>query len=153
MALTTRSSLASLPYLIDGARKQLGDRPAITSFVLPLSVATFKLTTPIADLVGPLFLAHIYDIHLSLGQLVSMALVTIVMSFSNPGVPSGGLFIATQAVINSSGANIPIDGIALLVAIDLVPDIFNTLLNVTGNMAVATILASNAPLIEAPTAQ
>jgi Na+/H+-dicarboxylate symporter len=153
MALTTRSSLASLPYLIDGARKQLGDRPAITYFVLPLSVATFKLTTPIADLVGPLFLAHIYDIHLSLGQLVSMALVTIVMSFSNPGVPSGGLFIATQAVINSSGANIPIDGIALLVAIDLVPDIFNTLLNVTGNMAVATILASNAPLIEAPTAQ
>lgn len=142
MAVATRSSLASLPGLIEGARRELGDRPALTGFVLPLSVATFKINTPISDLVGPLFLAHLYGVPLSATQVVTMTLVTIGMSFSNPGIPSGGLFVVTAPVMLSVG--LPLDGIALLVAADAIPDIFNTVINVTGDMAVAAMIEPEA---------
>jgi Na+/H+-dicarboxylate symporter len=142
MAIATRSSLASLPGLIDGARRELGDRPALTGFVLPLCVATFKINTPISDLVGPLFLAHLYGVPLSATQVMTMTLVTIAMSFSNPGIPSGGLFVVTAPVMLSVG--LPLDGIALLVAADAIPDIFNTVINVTGDMAVAVMLEPEA---------
>lgn len=142
MAIATRSSLASLPGLIEGARRELGDRPALTGFVLPLSVATFKINTPISDLVGPLFLAHLYGVSLSATQVVTMTLVTIGMSFSNPGIPSGGLFVVTAPVMLSVG--LPLDGIALLVAADAIPDIFNTVINVTGDMAVAAMIEPEA---------
>jgi proton glutamate symport protein len=142
VAAGTRSSLASLPALIEGARQVLGDRPGITGFVLPLAVSTFKLNTPIADLVGPLFLAHLYGVHLTPMQILTMTAVTIAMSFSNPGIPSGGLFVVTAPVMMSAG--LPLEGIGLLIAADAIPDIFNTLINVTGDMAVATIVAPTA---------
>jgi Na+/H+-dicarboxylate symporter len=147
VAVSTRSSLASLPALIDGARRHLGERPAIGGFVLPLAVSTFKLNTPIADLVGPLFLAHLYGIELGAAQIATMTLVSVAMSFSNPGIPSGGLFVVTAPVMLSAG--LPLDGIGLLIAADAIPDVFNTVVNVTGDMTVATVLAPDAPL-EAP---
>ena len=139
VAVSTRSSLASLPALVEGARRHLGDRPAITGFVLPLAVSTFKLNTPIADLAGPLFLAHLYGIELTTAQIATMTLVCIAMSFSNPGIPSGGLFVVTAPVMLSAG--MPLDGIGLLIAADAIPDVFNTVVNVTGDMTVATVLA------------
>jgi Na+/H+-dicarboxylate symporter len=143
VAVGTRSSLASLPALIEGARRVLGDRPGITGFVLPLAVSTFKLNTPIADLVGPLFLAQLYGIELTAAQIVTMTAVSVAMSFSNPGIPSGGLFVVTAPVMMSAG--LPLEGIGLLIAADAIPDIFNTVINVTGDMAVATIVAPAAP--------
>ncbi|WP_284348050.1 dicarboxylate/amino acid:cation symporter [Roseisolibacter agri] len=146
VAVSTRSSLASLPALVDGARRHLGDRPAITGFVLPLAVSTFKLNTPIADLVGPLFLAHLYGVELSAAQIATMTIVCIAMSFSNPGIPSGGLFVVTAPVMLSAG--LPLDGIGLLIAADAIPDVFNTVVNVTGDMTVATVLADDVEIVE-----
>ncbi len=139
VAAGTRSSLASLPAMIEAARARFGDKPAIGGFVLPLAVSTFKLNTPVSDLVGPLFLAHLYGIHLEPSQIVVMTLVTIAMSFSNPGIPSGGLFVVTAPVMMSAG--LPLDGIGLLIAADSIPDIFATVVNVTGDMGVAAIVA------------
>ena len=124
VAAGTRSSLASLPAMIESARARFGDKPAIGGFVLPLAVSTFKLNTPVSDLVGPLFLAHLYGIHLEPSQVVVMTLVTIAMSFSNPGIPSGGLFVVTAPVMMSAG--LPLDGIGLLIAADSIPDVFAT---------------------------
>ena len=142
VAVGSRSSLASLPALIAGFRETLGERPAVTGFLLPLAVSTFKLNTPIADLAGPLFLAHLYGVALSPGQIATMTLVAVAMSFSNPGIPSGGLFVVTAPVLLAVG--LPLDGIGLLIAADAIPDVFNTLVNVTGDMTVATILARDA---------
>jgi proton glutamate symport protein len=139
VAAGTRSSLATLPAMIDASRRSFGDRPGLTGFVLPLAVSTFKLNTPVSDLLGPLFLAHLYGIALNPAQVVVMTLVTIAMSFSNPGVPSGGLFVVTAPVMLSAG--LPLDGIALLIAADAIPDVFATVVNVTGDMGVAALVA------------
>ena len=146
MAVASRSSLASLPALIEGARRAYGERPAVAGFVLPLCVATFKVTTPIADLVAPLFLARLYGLELGWAEIATMTLVTIPLSFSNPGIPSGGLFVVSAPVLLAIG--LPLDGLALLVAVDALPDIGNTVGNVTGDMVVATIVARDAPLAE-----
>jgi Na+/H+-dicarboxylate symporter len=151
VAAGSRSSLASLPALIAGARAQFGHRPQLEGFVLPLAVSTFKLNTPVADLAGPLFLAQLYGVHLTAGQIATMTLVAVAMSFSNPGIPSGGLFVVTAPVMLVAG--LPLDGIGLLIAADAIPDVFNTLVNVTGDMTVAAALAPHAPLAgEEPTA-
>jgi Na+/H+-dicarboxylate symporter len=142
VAAGTRSSLASLPAMIESARATYGDRPGLGGFVLPLAVSTFKLNTPVSDLVGPLFLAQLYGIHLEPSQIVVMTLVTIAMSFSNPGIPSGGLFVVTAPVMMSAG--MPLDGIGLLIAADSIPDIFATVVNVTGDMGVAAMVADTA---------
>ena len=139
VAVSTRSSIASLPALIEGARTTLGDRPAVTGFVLPLAVSTFKINTPIADLAGPLFIAQLYGVPLGPAQIATMALLAVAMSFSNPGIPSGGMFAVTAPVLLAVG--LPVEGIGLLIAADAIPDIFNTVINVTGDMAVATILS------------
>lgn len=139
VAVSTRSSIASLPALIAGARTTLGDRPAVTGFVLPLAVSTFKINTPIADLAGPLFIAQLYGVPLGPAQIATMALLAVAMSFSNPGIPSGGMFAVTAPVLLAVG--LPVEGIGLLIAADAIPDIFNTVINVTGDMAVATILS------------
>jgi proton glutamate symport protein len=144
VAAGTRSSLASLPAMIESARRHFGDQPGLTGFVLPLAVSTFKLNTPVSDLVGPLFLAQLYGIHLTPAQIVVMTLVTIAMSFSNPGIPSGGLFVVTAPVMLSAG--LPLDGIALLIAADSIPDVFATVVNVTGDMGVAAMVADPAAL-------
>jgi Na+/H+-dicarboxylate symporter len=143
VAAGTRSSLASLPVMIEAARARFGDQPAVGGFVLPLAVSTFKLNTPVSDLVGPLFLAQLYGIHLEPMQIAVMTLVTIAMSFSNPGIPSGGLFVVTAPVMMSAG--LPLDGIGLLIAADAIPDVFATVVNVTGDMGVAAIVADAGP--------
>jgi Na+/H+-dicarboxylate symporter len=139
VAAGTRSSLATLPAMMESARASFGDGPAVTGFVLPLAVSTFKLNTPVSDLLGPLFLASLYGIPLGPTQVAVMTLVTIAMSFSNPGIPSGGLFVVTAPVMMSVG--LPLEGIALLIAADALPDIFATVTNVTGDMAVAALVA------------
>ena len=143
VAAGTRSSLASLPAMIESARATYGNRPGLGGFVLPLAVSTFKLNTPVSDLVGPLFLAQLYGIRLEPSQIVVMTLVTIAMSFSNPGIPSGGLFVVTAPVMMSAG--MPLEGIGLLIAADSIPDIFATVVNVTGDMGVAAMVADTTP--------
>jgi len=71
--------------------------------------------------------------------LIVFTLVTIAMSFSNPGIPSGGLFVVTAPVMLSAG--LPLEGIGLLIAADSIPDVFATVVNVTGDLGVAAMVA------------
>ena len=138
VAVSTRSSLASLPALIDGAERGLGMSPAVSSFVLPLAVATFKVTTPPTYVVSALFIAHLYGIDLAIGQILTLAALGVLLSFTAPGIPSGGL-IVLATVLPSVG--LPAEAIGILIALDVFPDAARTMANVTADLAVATIVA------------
>lgn len=140
VAVSSASSLASLPALLDGSESKLRLPPSITGMVLPLAVSTFKIATPVIWLVAAIFLGHLYGVRLTFGQLVVVTLTSILTSFSLPGVPHGWLLIITPLVATMG---IPAEGIGLLIAVDVVPDIFATALNVTGDMAAAAIVSRN----------
>ena len=139
VAVSTRSSLASLPALVEGARETLGLPAAATGFVLPLSVSVLRVNQPISGMVKLLFLAHVFHVHVSLAQQVTFLLTVFVMSVSVAGIPSGGAVFRLLPAYLAAG--LPIEGIVVLEAVDTIPDIFKTLTNVTGDMSAAAILS------------
>jgi Na+/H+-dicarboxylate symporter len=138
VAFSTRSSLASLPAMIEGAERVLGLPPKIASFALPFGVSLLRANTGTSWVVSALFIAKLYGIDLSLGQILVFAVTSVAMSFSVPGIPSGGLFIIAPAFLN---AGLPIEGVGILIALDSIPDIFKTSVNVTAHMTATTLLA------------
>lgn len=139
VAVSTRSSLAALPALVEGGRDHLGLPPSSTGFVLPLSVSLFKVNRTISSLTKLFFVAHIYGIGLTPGAVATFFATEILMSFTTAGVPLGGMsFKALPAYL---AAGVPIEGVVILEAVETIPDIFKTLLNVTGDMSVAAILS------------
>ena len=137
VAFSSSSSLASLPALVEGAKK-LGLPPQISGFVLPLSVATFKVATPITLLTGTMFLSRLYGVSLDATTLFTLALTAIALSFTAPGVPQGAQLMLAP-LLASNG--IPAEGIALLIAADTIPDLFGTVTNVTGDLVAGTMVA------------
>jgi len=140
VAFTTRSSLASLPALVEGGR-QLRLSPEATGFVLPLAVASFKLTSPIYWTLGAMCVARIYGIELAPTALLQVALFAVLLNAATPGIPSGGLLI--QAPLYAD-IGLPVEALGILIAIDTIPDMFKTALNVTADMTVAVILSPRA---------
>lgn len=138
VVITSRSSLAALPAMLDGAERVLGIPRAISSFALPLGVSLLRANTGLSYVVYALFLGKLYGIPLSVLQLVGVAAIGIAMSFSVPGIPSGGLLIATPYFV---AMGLPPQGIGILIALDAIPDIFKTLVIVISHMSVALILA------------
>ena len=138
VAVGTRSSLASLPALLEGAELRLGLPPAVASFALPLAVSTFKVNRTLSSIPKLLFLAALHQVHLDPGHVASFAAMVGILSFSTPGIPSAGSLATMPAYM---AAGIPIEGVVLLNAVDAIPDIFKTLVNVTSDMSAATLLA------------
>jgi Na+/H+-dicarboxylate symporter len=136
VALSSSSSLASLPALVESARA-LGLPTSVTGFVLPLSVSTFKVATPITWMMGIMFLARLYGVELPTSALVSVAATAAALSLTLPGVPQGALLLLTP-VLTSYG--IPAEGVGLLLAADTIPDLMGTMTNVTGDLVVATVV-------------
>ncbi|MEO9251567.1 MAG: dicarboxylate/amino acid:cation symporter [Gemmatimonadaceae bacterium] len=138
VGFSSRSSLASLPAMIEAGEAQLSLPPAVTGFLLPLAVSTFKLGATIAITTSSLFLARLYGVPITPAQLASIAISAVLLSFSVPGIP-GGVLLVMVPVLTSVG--IPAEGIGVLLAVDVIPDMFRTLTNVTADMVAAVIIA------------
>ena len=138
VAAGSRSSNASLPALVEGAQDGLGLPPMAAGFLLPFSVALFKLNRTASSAVRLLLLAHVVGISLHPAQLLVFLATEMVISVSAIGVPGGGGQMRGLPAYLALG--IPIEGILLLEAVDDVPDVFKTVTNVTGDMSVAAIL-------------
>lgn len=137
-AVTTRSSLASLPPLLDGALNRIGLPRTVGAFVLPLSVSTFKASQSVYPLFKLIFLAYLFGVPLRSASLFAFVVGVFILSFTAPGIPSGG---SLQTIPLLLALGIPIQGIILFNSVEVIPDIFETLLNVTADMTVATVVA------------
>ncbi len=136
IGFTTRSSLASLPATFV-ATETLGISAKVTALVLPVAVSLFHFVSPIGRTVGTYFIARLYGIELGLTELVIIVLAIGFLSFYSPGIPSGGLLIMAPVYIS---LGLPVEGIGILISIDLIVDMFLTAGNVTANVTIAAIL-------------
>lgn len=143
-AFATQSSLACLPAMIERTRDDLGVPARVANLVLPLAVAVFRMTSPAVNLAVCVFVAHVYDLQPSLLQYVGAVFVALAVSVGSVGLPGQVSFIVSVAPI-CIALGLPIELLPILLAVEVAPDIFRTLGNVTGDMAVTAILARDEP--------
>jgi Na+/H+-dicarboxylate symporter len=136
IAFASRSSLAALPATLDSAERA-GLPPGSSRLVLPLSLGVFHFGAAVAQTVGVVFLARLFDVALTPSQLASVVFAVVLASFAVPGIP-GGSIIAMVPVL--AVANLPLDGVGILLAVDTIPDMFRTTANLTGAMTLTAIL-------------
>jgi proton glutamate symport protein len=139
IAFSSSSSIASLPALIESGERGLALPPRVTGFVLPLAVSTFKLAAPVSWTIGALFVGWFYGIPLHARELATVAFAALFLAFAAPGVPRGAFIMLTPLFL---AIGLPAEGIGILIAVDALPDTFATVLNVTGDLAAAAIVAN-----------
>ena len=134
VAISTRSSLASLPAMLASARV-MGVREQVADVTLPMSVALFRATGPAMNVAVAFYVAHWLGFEPSVSQMIAATAVAAVISYGAVSLPGEVSFISSIAPI-AMALGIPIAPLALLVAVEMVPDIFRTLGNVTLDVAV-----------------
>ncbi len=142
VAASARSSLAALPAMLEGADAVLGLPLPVRSFFLPLAGAVFRAGSAVMLPVGALFMARLYGVDVNATQLVTIALMSIVTTFSVPAIPGGTIIVMVPVLL---AANLPVSAVGLLLGVDTIPDIFRTIAHVTTDMAAASVLARFEP--------
>jgi Na+/H+-dicarboxylate symporter len=140
VAISTQSSLASLPAMIEAARGPLGLSPQVVGITLPLAVALFRFTSAPGNLAVAIYIASVYGIDLSIWQLAAGVVVAAIVSVAAVGIASAVTFFALLAPI-CLAMGVPVELLALLIAVETIPDIFRTLGNVSADVAVTTVAA------------
>ncbi|MDX2234098.1 MAG: cation:dicarboxylase symporter family transporter [Hyphomonadaceae bacterium] len=149
VAFSTQSSLATLPAMLTASREGLGVPARIADVILPLAVAVFRFTSPVANLAVAYVIVHLYGIEPTPAQMLAAMLVAFAVSVGSVGLPGQvSFFISMAPICVALGA--PIDLLGILLAVEVVPDIFRTVGNVMGDIAAVTILRRHEPPEVAP---
>jgi Na+/H+-dicarboxylate symporter len=139
VAISTRSSLASLPAMLKSAI-QLGVGTREADVILPLAVALFRATGPAMNVGVVIYVAHWLGVEITpLGYAAGIA-VGAMASIGAVSLPGQISFVTSIAPI-AMAMGVPIEPLALLVAVETIPDIFRTLGNVTLDVAVTGAVA------------
>ena len=133
VAVSTQSSLASLPAMLRGA-ETLGVPVRASGLVLPMAVAIFRATGPAMNLAVVIYIAYWFGIELGPAQIAAGVAAAAITTMGAAGVPGQASFITSIAPI-CLAMGVPIAPLALLIAVETLPDIFRTLGNVTMDMA------------------
>jgi proton glutamate symport protein len=138
VAISTQSSLASMPAMIEAA-PALGVKDETARVVLPLAVSIFRAASAAANVAVAVYLAHFHGIALTPASLAVVVFVAAVVSLAAVGLPAQVSFFATIAPV-CLAVGVPIVMLPLLLAVESVPDIFRTLGNVTADLAATRIV-------------
>ncbi|HUQ09668.1 MAG TPA: dicarboxylate/amino acid:cation symporter [Steroidobacteraceae bacterium] len=140
IAASTQSSLATLPAMVDSAQNKLQCPPGVTALVLPMAVSLFRMTSPVQYIGVSCFIAWIYGVDLSATQLILGAALAVVISLGSVGLPGQvSLMAMNMPVVQSMG--LPVAPLALMLAVETIPDAFATVGNVTGDLAATTVVS------------
>ena len=138
VAVSTRSSLASLPAML-AAVKTMAVRDEVADVTLPISVALFRATGPAMNTAVAFYVAHWIGYEPSVAQMIAATAVGAVMSYGAVSLPGEVSFISSIAPI-ALALGVPIAPLALLVAVEMIPDIFRTVGNVWHDVAVTMVV-------------
>ncbi|WP_191092534.1 dicarboxylate/amino acid:cation symporter [Francisella sp. SYW-9] len=139
-AFSTASSNATIPLTLDTAENKVGIDRKICGFSIPLGATINMDGTAIMQGAATVFIAHIYNIDLSFSAYITVILTATLSSIGTAGVPGIGLITLTLVL---SQVGLPVEGIALIIGIDRILDMIRTAVNVTGDLAVSTVIAKS----------
>lgn len=136
VAVSTQSSLASLPAML-GSCERLGVPVAIAGVSLPIAVAIFRVTSPAMNLAVAIYVAHWSGVALTPAAIVAGAVVAATTTMGSISLPGQVSFLTSVTPI-AVAMGVPLAPLALLVAVEMIPDLVRTVGNVTMDVA-ATI--------------
>lgn len=138
-AFSTSSSNATIPISIDILEKKIGVPKKLSSFVIPLGATINMDGTSIMQGIAVIFIAQIYGINLSSADLLTIIAMVISASIGTAGIP-GACIIMLSVILTS--INLPVEGIAMIIGVDRILDMFRTAINITGDAVVTTIISA-----------
>lgn len=138
LAFSTSSSAATLPVTMECVEHNLGVNKKISSFVLPIGSTVNMDGTSLYQAIAVIFLAQMHMIDLTVGQQLTVVLTATLASIGSAAVPSAGL-VMLIIVLDSVGLNPA--WIAIIFPVDRILDMFRTVVNVTGDATVCSIIA------------
>jgi len=141
LALSTQSSLASLPAMLNACRS-LRLRDSTSELVLPLAVALFRGTGPAMNFAVAIYVAHWFGVPVDSWHMLAGFAVASVMSFGAVSLPGTISFVTSIGPI-ALAMGVPVEPLALLVAVEMLPDLMRTLGNVTMDVAVTAAVAAS----------
>ncbi|WP_028919083.1 dicarboxylate/amino acid:cation symporter [Pseudoxanthomonas suwonensis] len=146
VGFVSSSSFASMPVAMRSVTHNLGVDRDYAAFAVPLG-ASIKMDGcgAIYPALTSVFVAQYFGIDLSLNQYFVILLASVLGSFGTAGVPGTAIVMVTLVL---SAAKLPLEGIALLVAIDRILDMMRTMTNVTGQMLVPVLVAKETGLLD-----
>ena len=139
-AFSTSSSNATLPITLETVEHRLGVKNEVASFTVPLGATINMDGTAIMQGVATVFIAQAYGIDISFTGYLMVVLTATLASIGTAGVPGVGL-ITLALVLQQVG--LPVEGIALIIGVDRLLDMMRTAINVSGDAAIATIVAKS----------
>ncbi len=139
LAFSTSSSGATLPVTMERCEEKLGVSEEVSSFVLPLGATINMDGTALYQAIAAVFIAQALGMELGLAAQMTIILTAVLASIGTAAVPGAGIIML---VIILEAIGVPSAGIALILGVDRILDMIRTVVNVTGDAAVATIVAS-----------
>ncbi len=140
VAFSTSSSAATLPVTLKQVTNEFKVSKTIGNFVLPVGVTINMDGTSCYQAVAAVFIAQVFGMDLTISQQLSIVLLATLASIGSPGVP-GGSIVMLIVVLTSVG--IPVEGLALILGVDRPIDMLRTVVNITGDSTVASIVAKS----------
>ncbi len=140
LAFSTSSSAATLPVTMECVRDNLGVSKNVTNFVLPIGATVNMDGTSLYQAVAVVFMAQMHMVDLSVGQQLTIVLTATLASIGSAAVPSAGL-VMMIVVLQSVGLNPA--WIAIIFPVDRILDMIRTVVNVTGDATVSTVIAKS----------
>ena len=139
-AFSTASSNATIPVTLDSVENRVGVSNKIASFTVPLGATINMDGTAIMQGIATGFIAQFYGIDLSISQYLMVVMMVIMASIGTAGVPSVGLVLLAGVLAQ---VGLPEEGIALILGVDRLLDMTRTVVNITGDASVTTIVAKS----------
>ena len=137
LAFSTSSSNATLPVTMRNSEENLGISKEVSSFVLPLGATVNMDGTSLYQGVAAVFIAQALNIDLSITDQLAILLTATLASIGTAGVPGAGM---VMLIIVLEAIHVPVAGISLILAVDRILDMCRTVINVTGDVTVASVI-------------
>jgi DAACS family dicarboxylate/amino acid:cation (Na+ or H+) symporter len=141
-AFSTASSNATLPLSLEVAETKLRLPPDISRFVLTVGATANQNGTALFEGVTVLFLAQVYGLDLTASQQVRVMLMSVLAGIGTAGVPGGSL---PMVLIVAQSVGIPAEGMGLILGVDRLLDMCRTMVNVSGDLVIAALVAGPEP--------
>ena len=136
LAFSTTSSAAVMPLSIKTANEKLGVSPQISNFIIPIGATINMDGTALFQCISTIFIAQAYGIEISLVNIGLIMVTIVAASIGTPSIPGGGVVVLASVL---QSANIPTEGIVIIIGVERVLGMFRTAINVTGDLTACVL--------------